>query len=112
LRKYSKQQAQSGIDVLKLNKGEEKKQKKKKKVDTAQPEEEAEDFGLKQSGKKAVADDEEEAQVIRIVTGLDNEAHPPHAHSDPADEESKLRKLVRSNNFTQQTNALDVDKHM
>lgn len=32
--------------------------------------------------------------------------------SDPDDEESKLRKLVRSNNFTQQTNALDVDKHM
>jgi hypothetical protein len=24
----------------------------------------------------------------------------------------KARKLVRSNNFTQQTNALDVDKHM
>lgn len=61
LRKYSKQQAQSGIDLLKLNKGEEKKQKKKKKVDAAQPEEEAEDFGLKQSGKKAAPDDDEEA---------------------------------------------------
>ena len=31
---------------------------------------------------------------------------------DPSDEESKARKIVRSNNFTQQTNALDVDKHM
>ncbi|KAF8313155.1 hepatocellular carcinoma-associated antigen 59-domain-containing protein [Cantharellus anzutake] len=31
---------------------------------------------------------------------------------DPDDEESKARKIVRSNNFTQQTNALDVDKHM
>lgn len=33
-------------------------------------------------------------------------------NSDPADEQSIMRKLVRSNNFTQQTNALDVDKHM
>jgi hypothetical protein len=60
LRKYSKQQAQSGIDLLKLNKGEEKKQKKKKKVDAAQPEEDAEDFGLKESGNKAAADEEDE----------------------------------------------------
>jgi hypothetical protein len=28
------------------------------------------------------------------------------------DDASKARRLVRSNNFTQQTNALDVDKHM
>jgi hypothetical protein len=26
--------------------------------------------------------------------------------------EAKARRVVRSNNFTQQTNALDVDKHM
>ena len=26
--------------------------------------------------------------------------------------EAKARRAVRSNNFTQQTNALDVDKHM
>jgi hypothetical protein len=26
--------------------------------------------------------------------------------------DSKARKVVRGNNFTQQTNALDVDKHM
>ena len=29
-----------------------------------------------------------------------------------ADEEAKARRAVRKNNFTQQTNALDVDKHM
>ncbi|KAJ9106102.1 hypothetical protein QFC21_001244 [Naganishia friedmannii] len=92
LRKYSKQQAQSGIDVLKLNKGEEKKQKKKKKAEGEPVEEEEEEYGLQEAGKKAAADEEDEA--------------------DPDDEESKLRKLVRSNNFTQQTNALDVDKHM
>lgn len=28
------------------------------------------------------------------------------------DAEAKARRVVRSNNFTQQTNALDVDKHM
>lgn len=27
-------------------------------------------------------------------------------------EESKARRVIRTNNFTQQTNALDVDKHM
>ena len=27
-------------------------------------------------------------------------------------EETKARRAVRTNNFTQQTNALDVDKHM
>ena len=32
--------------------------------------------------------------------------------SDAEDAETKARKVVRSNNFTQQTNALDVDKHM
>jgi hypothetical protein len=33
-------------------------------------------------------------------------------NSDPDDEQSRTRKLVKSNNFTVQTNALDVDKHM
>lgn len=33
-------------------------------------------------------------------------------YSDPEDQQSIMRKIVRSNNFTQQTNALDVDKHM
>jgi hypothetical protein len=29
-----------------------------------------------------------------------------------ADKDAQARKSVRSNNFTQQTNTLDVDKHM
>jgi hypothetical protein len=61
LRKYSKQQAQSGIDVLKLNKGEEKKQKKKKKAEGEPAEEDAEEYGLQGAGKKAAADEEDEA---------------------------------------------------
>lgn len=31
---------------------------------------------------------------------------------DEGDAEAKARKVVRTNNFTKQTNALDVDKHM
>ena len=31
---------------------------------------------------------------------------------DPEDNTAKMRRAVRANNFTQQTNALDVDKHM
>ena len=31
---------------------------------------------------------------------------------DPEDKTAKMRRAVRANNFTQQTNALDVDKHM
>lgn len=28
------------------------------------------------------------------------------------DDKARLKRMVRSNNFTQQTNALDVDRHM
>ena len=31
---------------------------------------------------------------------------------DQEDKAAKMRRAVRANNFTQQTNALDVDKHM
>ena len=31
---------------------------------------------------------------------------------EPEDKAAKMRRAVRANNFTQQTNALDVDKHM
>jgi hypothetical protein len=32
--------------------------------------------------------------------------------SEAEDKAAKMRRAVRANNFTQQTNALDVDKHM
>ena len=32
--------------------------------------------------------------------------------SEDEDKDAKVRRVVRANNFTQQTNALDVDKHM
>lgn len=31
---------------------------------------------------------------------------------DEEEKEARARRVVRANNFTQQTNALDVDKHM
>lgn len=33
-------------------------------------------------------------------------------YSDPDDAHAKLRRGIQSNNFTGQTNAVDVDKHM
>jgi len=74
--------AREGIDVTKLQKGDVKKKKKKKRA-----REEGELGGL----QKGVRDnDEDEMEDLTI----------------------KTRRVIRSNNFTQQTNALDVDKHM
>ncbi|EPQ59185.1 hypothetical protein GLOTRDRAFT_70395, partial [Gloeophyllum trabeum ATCC 11539] len=79
--------AREGIDVTKLNKGEVKKKKKR-------PLEEEEERGGLRAGvggsgaKDAAEEDEEEDKAL------------------------KARKAVRSNNFTQQTNVLDADKHM
>jgi len=82
LRKLRK--LREGIDIAKLNKGDVKKKRKKL------PEDEAE-YGLKpgvSETKKPVEDEDEE------------------------DLDAKARRVVRANNFTQQTNVLDVDKHM
>ncbi|KAI0686001.1 hepatocellular carcinoma-associated antigen 59-domain-containing protein [Cytidiella melzeri] len=75
--------AREGIDVAKLSKGEVKKKKKKLKDD------EGEQGGLK-PGASDSHDVEEEEE----------------------DADAKARRVVRANNFTQQTNTLDVDKHM
>ncbi|KAG8968541.1 hypothetical protein FRC03_006941 [Tulasnella sp. 419] len=75
--------SRQGIDAAKLNQGDVKKRRKR---GDAEIEEESTPHGLQ---KPKDADDDE-----------------------PEDEEAKARKLVRSNNFTQQTNKLDVDKHM
>ncbi|KAK0499736.1 hepatocellular carcinoma-associated antigen 59-domain-containing protein [Armillaria luteobubalina] len=71
-----------GIDATKLNKGDTKK-KRKLPVEGVQ-----EQGGLR---KGAVVDPEEE---------------------DDEERDARARRVVRANNFTQQTNALDVDKHM
>ncbi|KAH7907165.1 hepatocellular carcinoma-associated antigen 59-domain-containing protein [Hygrophoropsis aurantiaca] len=83
LRKLKKQR--QGIDVNKLSKGDVKKKKKKQ---TEDDEDELHEKGGLRAGAKADEEDEEEDTI------------------------AKARRAVRTNNFTQQTNALDVDKHM
>ncbi|TFK55638.1 hypothetical protein OE88DRAFT_1652042 [Heliocybe sulcata] len=78
--------AREGIDVTKLNKGEAKKRKKRA------PEEEEPQGGLR--------------------AGASTKEAPPEEEEEEEDQAVKARKAVRSNNFTQQTNALDADKHM
>jgi len=84
LRKLRK--SRQGIDASKLNRGDVKQKRKRPK-----DKEEEDQGGLRKgvSSSKEVADEEDED-----------------------DSEAKARRVVRNNNFTQQTNALDVDKHM
>jgi hypothetical protein len=81
LRKLRK--AKPGIDLERLNRGEEKRRKQL---------EASERYGLQsqKSKKKGEGEDGDEW----------------------GDEAERVKRLVRNNNFTQQTNALDVDKHM
>ncbi|CCM00436.1 uncharacterized protein FIBRA_02468 [Fibroporia radiculosa] len=74
--------AREGIDIQKLVKGDAKKRRKRPR------EGEEERGGLRKGASRDNDDDEDE------------------------DAETKARKVVRANNFTQQTNVLDVDKHM
>ncbi|KAF7981702.1 hypothetical protein HWV62_32276 [Athelia sp. TMB] len=83
LRKLRK--ARQGIDVDKLNKGDVKKKRRR-----TTKEEEEDQGGLKAGASKDIVDEEDEE----------------------AEAEAKARRVVRNNNFTGQTNALDVDKHM
>jgi len=77
--------ARQGIDVSKLNKGE---PKKKKKAQT----------------------DGSSVTPEGLITGPSKE--PTVEEDEERVEEAKARRVVRASNFTQQTNALDVDKHM
>ncbi|KAG8742008.1 hypothetical protein FRC12_015473 [Ceratobasidium sp. 428] len=85
LRKLRRQR--QGIDSIKLSAGG---VKKKKKRGEGEEEEEEEKYGLRPGGQRK--DDDEDA--------------------DQENGEDIARKIVKSNNFTQQTNKLDVDKHM
>ncbi|THH17741.1 hypothetical protein EW146_g3133 [Bondarzewia mesenterica] len=87
LRKLRK--ARQGIDVAKLNKGDTKKRRKR-----ALEDEGADEAIPVESGLRKGVKEEDEDEI------------------DEDDREAKARRVVRSNNFTQQTNALDVDKHM
>ncbi|KAG2751237.1 hypothetical protein P692DRAFT_201744804 [Suillus brevipes Sb2] len=85
LRKLRK--SRQGIDVSKLSKGDAKKRKRK------------------------TAEDGQEAQGgLRAGARVDDSAHSEHR--EEASSDAKARRAVRTSNFTQQTNVLDVDKHM
>ncbi|KAJ3572272.1 hypothetical protein NP233_g3192 [Leucocoprinus birnbaumii] len=86
--------SRQGIDVAKLNKGDAKRRRKRAREGEegegegeGEPEEEAVKPGLRKGA--AVDEDDEEAN-----------------------KEARARRVVRANNFTQQTNVMDVDKHM
>ncbi|CAE6465570.1 unnamed protein product [Rhizoctonia solani] len=82
LRKLRRQK--QGIDSTKLNAGSIKKKKRE------EDEEEKEKYGLRPGGQRR--DSEEDDGNL--------------------DDEDVAKKIIKSNNFTQQTNKLDVDKHM
>jgi hypothetical protein len=101
LRKFRR--ARQGIDASKLTKGDGKKKRRRKPEDG-----ENMPAGGLQPGVP-VSDDSESEYVF----------FPPYHRvfssrlvSEPEDKAAKMRRAVRANNFTQQTNALDVDKHM
>ncbi|CAE6454947.1 unnamed protein product [Rhizoctonia solani] len=86
LRKLRRQR--QGIDSTKLNAGI---SKRKKKKDNEEEEEEEAKYGLRPGAQRRDVEEDD-------------------ANSD--DDEDVAKKIVKSNNFTQQTNKLDVDKHM
>ncbi|KAN0115994.1 Hepatocellular carcinoma-associated antigen 59 domain containing protein [Russula decolorans] len=80
-------QARKGIDASKLTKGDGKKKRRRKPDD---------------------GEDNMPVGGLRPGAQVSDESDS----DDPEDKAAKMRRAVRANNFTQQTNALDVDKHM
>ncbi|GAW01033.1 hypothetical protein LENED_002601 [Lentinula edodes] len=58
----------------------------------------------KKKRKRTKEEEEEEQGGLRKGAAVDED--------EEEDKDAKARRVVRANNFTQQTNALDVDKHM
>lgn len=50
--------------------------------------------------------------ITKLNKGVTRKKPKKVVVDDEADAEAKARKVVRTNNFTKQTNVLDVDKHM
>lgn len=50
--------------------------------------------------------------ITKLNKGVTKKKPQKVAVSDEGDTEAKAKKVVRTNNFTKQTNVLDVDKHM
>ena len=63
-----------------------------------------------QPGAQLSADDDSDSECVFF--SLLVVCYSRYLFRDPEDKTAKMRRAVRANNFTQQTNALDVDKHM
>ncbi|KAA1072985.1 hypothetical protein PGT21_034263 [Puccinia graminis f. sp. tritici] len=94
-------QARVGIELQRLNAGEPKKKKKKKNPNAAgDGADGSEQGGGKPVGANTDPLDDDPVKDDRL------------ADDEPEDEDARTRKIIKSNHFTQQTNTLDVDKHM
>jgi len=100
-------QAKVGIELQRLNAGEPKKKKKKKNASGAA----TETVGGGSGSLKSVSDSA--AAVAAAGETLDGHVREDRlADDEHEDEDARTRKIIKSNHFTQQTNTLDVDKHM
>ena len=99
-------QVRRGIDASKLTKGDGKKKRRHKPDDG----EDAMPVGGLRPGAQVSDDSDSEYGFSHyaVYMLLKEEL----SFRDPEDKAAKMRRAVRANNFTQQTNALDVDKHM
>ncbi|EFP84167.2 uncharacterized protein PGTG_10545 [Puccinia graminis f. sp. tritici CRL 75-36-700-3] len=93
-------QARVGIELQRLNAGEPKKKKKKKNPNAAGEGADGSEQGGKPVGANTDPLDDDPVKDDRL------------ADDEPEDEDARTRKIIKSNHFTQQTNTLDVDKHM
>jgi len=67
---------------------------------------------VKKKKKKKDGEEEESAAPTYGLIGGSSSKREIDDDDDDDNKDSKARKAVRQNNFTQQTNALDVDRHM
>lgn len=97
--------ARQGIDASKLTEGDGKRKKRRKIEDD---DSHIDQGGLRKSAPAAPVDDDEDECVSPVIS-------VSHFQSNVFrmdDKDTKARLAVRKSNFTQQTNTLDVDKHM
>ena len=93
LRKLKQAEASAaGIDIAKLNSGDSSKKRKRPAAPSSS------------SGARTEKD---------LVPGLrESGGNAEDGDDDPDSSSSRARRMVQTNNFTQQTNMIDVDKHM
>ncbi|POW22914.1 hypothetical protein PSHT_00723 [Puccinia striiformis] len=97
-------QTKVGIELQRLNAGEPKKKKKKKNANSSSTED---PNGNNDPSKSGEGDDGAGEDLVDDPVKDDR-----MADDELEDEDARTRKIIKSNHFTQQTNTLDVDKHM